>query len=400
MDAYTIEREFLDITETGGLTANQTKTYDSSGSGMMTADTIGTSSTSNTLGREIEYIEIYPPEDVNGLPLDLREVWFTLDSEPYRHYIDLSGYAPLLMTPPGSSIEGGRRFRINFGIPLWKAFQMGKKLGGLMPLVCTCPKFTRDMTLSVSSKYGVTVSNGFGKYRARVVGYQYEDAELKMMAKYWNNSYSVNTWHRALRGMPALSGKATPSGPLSLATFGSYPGGTKQGSTKINPYWHFAYLNADTEVQNALVLSNFTDVGGAQGNVENEYQDLGLPFALNNNGLWLRGWGVKGVQLPTGQTGAPGVPGQNLARAGWRISGTDIPEQTGGSAGIYMTQGVQPLSWGKLPDGTYRPIPAIPGEPMVIQGQNAAPFIGANGSAIAADTVAVVLNGTLVEIGG
>lgn len=395
MDQVTMERTFLDITDTV-LSANQTKTYDangySAGTNYMTPNTIGTSATGGKVVREISSIEIYPPQDGNGNYEDLREVWPILDGHSYQHYLNLPGNGNLLMTPPRTLLRGGATLQIKLGIPLWRAVQM--RIPN-MPLLATCPKYMDRADLAVHSIYGTTGA-GSG-YRVVMKGYEYTEAALAALMSGWNNSYNLQTLRRQIEGQKALTGAFSPKGPLNFATFTSYPGGPRQGGQKINPYWHFAFNNQATPPNRVYVLSNSTTVGGGSNQVEDPEQDLAV-LASSGDALWLRGWGVKAVPLPPGQTGSPGVPGENLARAGFVLDGTEVPEESGGSAGVFMTANVNPLTFGATPGEANRfdRVPAFNGE-LLLFGNNFAPFIGSNGSATPADLVAVGLNGVLVE---
>lgn len=402
MDRYQILRTFMDITDTVGLSAAETKTYDASGRSAdgityMTPNTITSTSTGGNVVREITMIEIFPPQNADGTYEDLREVWLTLDGKSIQHYINLPGQGDILMTPSRQSMYGGPSFVIPLGEPLWRV-AMDRRANPNMPLRAIAPKYANQVALTVSSQYGVTGagSNGF---RIILSGYQYTAAELTQLAKSWNPAVSVQTLARIVMGQPALT--FTYSAPaLSMATFTAYPGGADQLSQKINPYWHYARNAQATDAARPFVLSDFNALGGGTGHVEDVNQDLGVEFNLNSDALIVRGWGVKGCPLPPGQTGAPGVAGENLAAAGWFIDGNQIPEEIGGN-GVFMSQGVQPLAFGAMPPlvdlpGVFRRVPAFPGELLLFKNQ-AAPYVLANGSPIATDTVAVAMQGVIVE---
>lgn len=406
MDRYQILKTFMDITDTRGVSAKQTKTYDASGRSAdgntyMTGHTVTSSSTGGNVVREITLIEIYPPQNSDGHYEDLREVWLTLDGKSTQHYLNLPGQGDILMTPPRQSMYGGPHLVISLGDPLWKVVQ-GRLANPNMPLRAIAPKYAKDVALSVMSQYAVssTADGGTG-FRIVLSGYEYTAADLAQLAPKWNNSVSVQTLARIVTGQPALAFTYTPP-PLTMGTFTAYPGGVDQLSQKINAYWHFARPAEDTDSSRIFVLSNFNALGGGTGHVSDTEQDLGVEFNLNNNALVVRGFGVRGVPLPPGQTGSPGVAGQNLASAGWFIDGNIVPEEIGGS-GLFMSQHVQPLAFGALSPfqplpGVFRRLPAFPGELLIYKDQ-AAPFIAANGSPIAQDTVAVGVQGVLVEQG-
>lgn len=404
-EEYTIEKTFYDITDTVGLTANQTKQYDAAGyaqgtaglTNFMTAGTVTSSSTNGATVREITSIEIIPPQNSDGVYEDLRQVWLVLDNDSSQHYINLPGRGDLLMTPLRTQVYGSVTYKIPLGEPLWKVVADGK---GNMPIRAIAPKFSRTVGLAVSSVYGAT-GTGSGGYRIRLKGYEYTPQQLAALASGWHNSVQVQTLRRQVEGKPALSFTyPMPAAGLSLATWNQFPGGLKQGTTKVMPYWHFAFNAAATDPNRPYVFTDLNALGGGTGHVEDQYQDLGLEFNLNRNAFLLRGFGVQPVPLPPGQTGSPGVPGQYLNRAGWNVNGSFIP-QVEGNEGIFITPGVNDLAFGSLKpyvalDNVFRPVPKWPGE-LLIYGDNAVPFVGANGTAIAADTVAVGITGVIIE---
>lgn len=407
-DTYTIERTFLDITDTTGLNAGQTRTYQTAPGALATPATVTSSSTSGIVAREVTEIEITPPADVTGLNYqDLREVAMILDSKPYQHYLNLPGLGWSLMNPRREKIRGHKTLRVQFGMPLWMAVRQK----GNHPLLNTTPKFGRDMAIQVSSVYGVTTGvlpNGrtWGGFRIQVKGFQYTSAQLQLLRKQWNNNFAHQTWRRQVEGKPGLQGTFLPAGAMDLDTWTSYPGGTEQGQLKINPYWRFAFNNQATQQQASYRFSNQHEVGGADQNVEDQFQDLGMVFGLNADAFILKGFGIRPVPLVVGQGGAPGTPwwgGQNLARAGWTMNGTDLPQEENGLPGIFLTAQSNPLAFGAAVPYTnekdvYVPLGKWPGE-LLVMGDNASPFIAANGAAIPADAVVAAFNGTLVERG-
>jgi hypothetical protein len=404
-DNYIMKRTFMDITDSsGGVSANVTRRYDSTGSvngtSYMTPNTVTSSATNSAVAREVHYIEIIPPVNANGDYEDLREVWLRLDNQEWQHYINLSGYGHSLMTPEGEHIWGGKSFRVYLGMPLWEAAIRRQKN---MPLFAICPKFARQLGVSVHSVYGIT-----GTFRIRVVGYEYSPAALADLAKSWTDDFNVQSERRRVEGKEALADTFIRPGPIALDTWTALPGGVGQGQIKINPYWRFAYNAAATQVQASFVLSDMPEVGGASGNVEDGFQDLALPFGIagSRNAFLLRRFGVRPVPLAPGQTGyVAGVNtgGTNLVRAGWKVNGTDLPTEEGGLNGFYVTPLVNDLVFGALPPyvnlpNVYYPIPKFSGE-LLILGDNAAPFIAAGGTPIATDAVVVAYTGVLVERG-
>ncbi len=85
------------------------------------------------------------------------------------------------------------------------------------------------------------------------------------------------------------------------------------------------------------------------------------------------------------------------------MNGTDLPQQQNGLPGIYVTPLVNQLTFGSsIPylneKSVFVPLGKWPGE-LLVMGDNASPFIAANGAAIPADAVVCAFNGTLVERG-
>lgn len=407
MDNFTLERTFYDITDTVGLSANETKKYDPTGLGAngtnyMTPGTVTTSSTNGATVREISSIEIIPPQNANGAYEDLREVTLYLDGHPYRHYVLLSGYGPSLLTPYRTQIYGGPRFQIHLGVPLWKA--IGSRMPN-MPLAAICPKFARNISLEVSSRFGVTGA-GSGGFRIIIKGFEYTIEELALLAPGWSNDVGpIQTLRRQLDNSkgtkPPLQFTFSPAGPLSYATWTSYPGGPDQGAIKVNPYWRFAYNAQPTDPNRFYAFTNNPNLGGKSGYVEDDFQDLGLELNLNNDAFILRGFGVAPVPLPPGQAGAPGVPGQNLAYAGFFVNGNMVPEEIG-NQGVFLTPNLNPLAFGAIAQyvalkNVFLPLPQIQGQKIVLYRDNFAPYIAANGSSIPADSVVAAMNGVLVE---
>lgn len=392
-------RTFYDVTDSGGLSAAETKQYDASGrngnTSYMTANTVTSSATGGNSVRELCFLEIFPPQRSDGTYEDLREVWLVLDGKTIQHYINLPGQGDILMTPPSTYVQerGGYSYLIPLGEPLWKVVNLSGANPN-MPLRATAPKYSNYASVSVYSKYAVTQP-----FRIRLLGYEYGQTALAALASKWNPKVHVQTLARRIAAnpsMPALS-FTHQAAPISMSTFTQLPGGLAQPAPKVNPYWRYARNAQATDANRQFVLSNFNSLGGGTGHIEDDFQDLGLEFNLNSNALVLRGFGVKGVPLPPGQSGAPGVPGQHLGSAGWFIDGNTVPEEIGGQ-GFFMSQHVQTLAFGAARRGStqFVRVPTFPGELLIYHNQ-AAPFIMADGTAAAADSVAVAMVGALVE---
>jgi hypothetical protein len=399
-DQFIVERTFLDITETGGLQPGETKLY-SANSPQQTPNTITSSTTTGANAYEVVQMEVVPPRNSQGQFEDLREIWLVVDGgSTIQHYINVPGFGWTLMTPLVNQVWGGPRFAVPFGLPFWQTIRQ-KGANPNHPILNTTIKFAKSIQVAVRSVYGVT-----GAYRIILKGYQYSAALLANLAPQWQDTVYVQTPRRAVTGKPALSFTFARPGPISLETWTALPGGQNQGAIKINPYWRFAFNANATQAQNPYTFSIHGEVAGAPGNVENTYQDLALVFAENTNAFILRGFGVRGVPAPPGTPvaglGYPTsvVPGQNWARLGWWVDGTLVPEVIG-NQGLFATTNVDDYTFGSLQpqialDNVFQPLRRFPGE-LLIMGENAAPFVGANGSPIPAYAVVAAYTGVLIE---
>lgn len=396
-DQHIAERVFFDITYSGGLTPGETRLFRTASSAM-TPNTITSSNTTGDSAYELVSLEIVPPRNSQGVYEDLRQVWLVVDGgTSIQHYINVPGWGWTLMTPLRNQVWGGKHLFVPFGLPLYQTVKQSNN----HPILNTTIKFAKSIQVAVSTVYGVT-----GAFRITGKGFAYSPAALAYLSQRWNDSVDVQTTDRAVEGKPRLSFTYPRSGPISLSTWTALPGGSKQGTVKIMPYWRFAFNANTTPPQTAYSLSTRTEVAGADQNVENDFQDLGLVFAQNQNAFILRGFGVRGVPAPPGTPEAGSnyptsvIPAQNLARTGWWVDGTLIPEEMG-NQGFFLTQGVNDFQFGAVQpqialDNLYQPLPRYPGE-LLIYGQNAVPFIGGNGSGVPAYSTVVAMSGVIVE---
>lgn len=402
-DEYLVEQTFLDITDTSGLAAGETRLYRTAATAI-SPNTLTASSTTGDKGYELVQLAIVPPRNSKGQYEDLRQVWLILDGKPIQHYINIPGWGWTLMTPVANQVWGGPTFKIPFGMPFWQTVQQSSG----HPILNTTLKFSKSLQVAVSSVYGVSSGAAGGSgYRIIGKGYKYSAAALANLGPKWNDTVHVQTTARAVTGKPALSFTYSRPGPIALDTWTALPGGQNQTSTKVNPYWRFAFNGNPTQPQASFSFSTHSEVAGADGNVEDTFQDLGLVFAANLNALILRGYGVRGVPVPPGTPvsglGYPTsvVPAQNLARAGWWIDATLIPEEMG-NQGLFLTAGLDEYTFGAVQpqialDNLYQSLRKFTGEGLLIFGQNAVPFIGGNGSPVPAYSVVTAYNGVLIE---
>lgn len=407
-EPFVFEKLFYDITDTDGLSAKETKTYDGSGySGgtlYMTSNEITTASIGRSVAREITRIEIIPPQNSSGVYEDLRSVTLILDGGDFSKYIYLSGFGQMLITPLSQRLIGGQAFVVRFGVPMDELLTGSLAGKPNMALQATCPKYNNTFNLRVKSTYGTSskASGGTG-YRIRVFGKEYDDNILSVLygKGAWNNTISLDPLSTQFVGGQGYAATfVEPTGGMSVATFNGYPSGAKQGGVKINPYWHKVTNALATSGSDAFVLSNEGQAQGASGHVADDFDDLGLVFLNTNNLLLVQGFGCRGVDLPPGEAGAPGVAGQNLTAVGWNIGGTQLPQNLGGKTGFFVSQNVNDRYFGDGEvaagqAGRFFRAPMFPGK-LAIYGVNAAPFIVGSAS-IPADQVAVAVTGPLVE---
>jgi hypothetical protein len=399
-DQFVVGRTFVDITHTSGLNAGQTLIF-SPNSADISPNTITSSTTTGDSAYEVATMEIVPPVNSAGVYEDLRQVWLIVDGgHTIQHYINVPGWGWTLMTPKVNQMWGGPTMAIPFGLPFWQTVKQ-QGANSNHPLLNTTVKFKKSIQVAVSSVYGVT-----GSFRIVLKGFQYSAAALAYYAPRWNDSVNLQTSRRAVSGMPALNFTYSRPGPISVANWTAMPGGQDQTSIKVNPYWRFAFNGTTTQPQSAFTFTTQTDAAGGEKNVENTFQDLAFIFAQNQNAFVLRGFGVRGVPAPPG-TPIAGlsyptslVAAQNLARLGWWVSGNLIPEVIG-NQGQFATSGFDDYTWGSLQPqiaipNVYQPVRRYPGE-LLIMGENAAPFIGANGSGVPAYAVVAAMTGVLVE---
>lgn len=412
MDDFMVLRDLMDISY-GALGANTEKVFQAQ-SAEATPGTISTSNLGGGKVAEITELEVIPPVSATGAYEDLRYLSFVLDNHGYQHYIYIPGNGTHLMTPQSHQLRGGRSRKIRFGTPFWQLAMTGILGGGVsnMPLKNTTLKFGNQVQLVVSTKQGITAAgNANGKWRVIARGYTYTMEQLAYLGKGWKNSINYQTIRRSVTGKNPLSitnYSPTPSTsgyPIGMDNWTSLPGGHKQGAIKINPYWHFAKNALATDSNTRYVLSNLPEVGGSANNVEISYDDLGFNFAANLDAFICMGFGIAAIPNAAGDS-----PGLNLARAGWLVNGSEVPQQNGSTNGWFVTPGENRLNYGSLIKGQgvaylnqqnmFDSIPSVSaelGEPFLFYGDQAAPFIGANGAAIPADAVATCYNGVLIE---
>ncbi len=351
--------------------------------------------------------EITSPTDVNGdyesIAQNGGEIWFLRNgATSLQNIVNLPVGGWINMAPPIEQGYGGRTHVLAFGesflsVCMSNYGPQGKRssTGGNMPLRNTTLKYVGDFAVSVNSQEGWTGA-GNGGLRIVLKGLRYTLDQLKALAAYYNPEVTEQSGARMMASLPPVSLTHNASGFSKLSDFQKLAGGGDQGTTQIDPYINFAYNAVATTSNQPFVMSQATVISGAaSGHTPDQYQDLGFPLAESGNIAIIRRRGIQVISRPS-----------NLQRVGWRIGGSDYPENNGGAgAGEFVSDRVNDLVFGDpgyyVPNGQlglYQELPRVLGDyPLILAGVNAAPFIAANGTPIPASSVVVGLNGVLIR---
>jgi hypothetical protein len=411
---YTVRQTLMDVT-IPSMTANQTLTLDQNGfAGSTNYTTAGGPTTTATGGAwvvEVTDIEVQYPRNSSGGYEDAREIWPIVDGTSLQHYMNFSGVGTSGMFPFHTRVFGGRRGAISLGRPIWQLAldvlgRFGPAAGNPrtmtnLPLRSTTLKYDTNFSLGIHSSAGFTGAGA--PLRIIVKGYRYDASDLALFAPAWQNSIYVQTKGRQTRALPPLNPTFVPGGGLAMNTWRSYPGGVGQKGVRVMPYWHHAYNAQATAAGTVFVLSTNPGVGGASGNVEDPYQDLGFVGTNNDNALIVKHFGI----TPATAIGTA----SNLARFGYQIDGTQYPQNFGGpGAGVFVSDTVNDhyfgdtgrytgdLGTGTGLSGLYEVLPAMGGEPVLLYKQAGAPYVvSAQSAGIPQDGVVVAIGGIIVE---
>jgi hypothetical protein len=408
MDFYKVHRVLYDVTITS-MTAGQLLELDqtmSAGGTSYRTNKPGVPTTTDISGTylgEIDSIEIISPIGTNGQPiLAGLNIWFTVDAENYRHYIDIPADGPTLFFPLHVRTYGGSHLARLLGEPFWKLALKG--LAGhtvsSMPLRNSTIKYAQYFGVTVYSANGFTAASGYG-LRIIVKGYLYQANDIAKLAPGWQTSITYQTDGRETAGLPELNTTFPVSSSdltFSPNVWQAMPGGVRQASPKVSPYVHYAVNASPTTPQTRFALSNNSTTYGGAGHVQNQYQDLG-ESVTTGTALLIKAYGLAVISRPS-----------NIARFGFVVDGTEVPEQPNSSqAGWGISDSVNDYYFGDVGPyigdfgtGTgyaqlYRPIPHPDGEPWLIYKNNFAPFIADNGTPIPAGAVMFAEQGVIVE---
>lgn len=398
-DSYKVVHTLYDIT-VGSQAAQQQLDFDATGransTNYATSNVLTTSALNGAALGEVWALLISPPRSSTGAYEDLREVWPRPDGTDLSKYIDISGVGTSLMAPEFQRVAHGRDRLVVLGQPLWKLCEAGKRHNvPNMPLQSTTLKFANFMALSSYAKSAIT-GGGTG-YRIRALGFLYTKADLDYLAPGWQGAVQVQTVGRAMNDQRPLSftydaSWMTPDGWVAG------PGGTAQGTVKINKYLKHAINAVASGTASPFYLTNQGPASNT-GNVENNRQDLYIPKNARLS-LVVQGYGVVTVTRPS-----------HIGRTGFFIEGTEVPNNASAPGpGQFISDDTNPLYFGD--DGPYHgtdntsglsghfePIPRVMGEEILIRNESFVPFIAADGtgSTIPADSTVVAVSGVMVE---
>lgn len=396
----------------------------SQGTIMATSGTTGTSSDDNFYGvtsgvftngsnalasglvGEVIYAEVYSPvvNTATGIAYPDVQWWLYPDANDLAQFQYIDGSYGGNMMPPLSNIVAGAK-PLSFGVPMWKllgdarkALAMGGNPAANMATKATGIKFVQGMQIKVSSTRGwgpaVSGDTVINPLRVRLWGYTYNQAQLNALATFngnptLNGSFRYYGLRRVIEGLSPIAG--VQAGVVGQSTWTGLPGGYAQtGGAVIHRYAQFSQNLIATGTSNAYPLTNNTQIGGTSGNVA-VGQDMGYGLApVNGNATQqnvayiIQGFGV-----------VPGI--QNIANAGFNISGNAVP----GPNGYVIGQNVLPIPFGNVQplrteSGDYFAIPQLP-EQIELAGENAYAFVTPNGTAIGIKTAEVAAYGLYLK---
>lgn len=325
---------------------------------------------------------IIPPIDANLSTPDC-VIWPVVDGVDLHHVLHIDASVDRLMFPSPAVTVG--RQHVSLGIAYRDA--VDRNLDNL-PLKVTGLKAAREYRFAVYSSAGFgNAGNPVTPLRIIGLGDLLNAEALEEVARipYQGSFADQVPGFEPFRGEHGLRG-----GVLSAASWTSLPGGPAQTDVKIYRFFREAINRVATSAQGIFVLSNQNAVGGAQGNVADEYEDLGFDY----------GSGVRGDDyLRIMEAGIR--PHANLGFWGVRVEDTILPGD--GQWGTPIFPGVNPYAYGLVqpqrPDSNlYYALPKSP-FPIAVRGQKVAFFLVANGTAIPANGVSVAVGGISVQVG-
>lgn len=309
---------------------------------------------------EIVYVEVIPPVTGAGVAEDLRRIQLNLDGK-LEQYNLIPGTDTYLVTPPRTNARNGRF--IAFGRPLWNV-----ESGLRGALQATCPKFRDSVTIEALAGGAITAD-----YRVRLWGYRYRAVDLPDLAQIIGGSDVISD---PVSGRVSdLIAKAALQ-PLE-DTWTQLPGGLDQAVPKIFSFLRMGF-NANATTANIPYELRF-DIG----NVASREEDLYFPYDTEKKIAVIKGLGVR----------APA----HLLQTWVDIGGDERPYSRWPT-----TQGLNPLHFGNAaafigPVTEYLTVPLLD-DPIVVSNEKAVVRVIDDGTSIAANQIAVIANGTLIEL--
>jgi hypothetical protein len=309
---------------------------------------------------EIVYVEVVPPVTGAGAVEDLRRIQLNLDGK-LEQYNLIPGTDTYLVTAPRINMRAGRF--LAFGKPVWNS---APGLQGA--LQATCPKYRDAVTVEAYAGGAITAD-----YRIRLWGYRYRAVELPDVAPIIGGSDVI--FDPVTGRVSDLVNKAALQ-PL-YDTWTQLPGGLDQSVPNIHHFLRLA-LNANATTANIPYELRF-DIA----NVGSREEDLLFSFDTLKKIALIKGLGVR----------APA----NLLQTWVDIGGDERPYSR-----WRTTQGLNPLHFGNAaafvgPVTEYITVPLLD-DPIVISNEKAVVRVVDDGTSIAANQIAVVANGVLIEL--
>lgn len=355
----------------------------------ITPNTIDSSAITDTneVGEAL-YVGVVPPVAADGSGPDF-EFFLKADDTSLEQYMLFDGQLDANVAPmPYATINGpvDREGRFVGFFPLGKSTRallrnvtQGKAAKDI-PLQITGVKYTDKLTVVVRSNTGWD-STRLVPARIIVLGEKLTRNVIAQIARGFNGTVNRQVMQREIEGKPPIS--FVHSGVVSLEAWATLPGGTKQSGLRVHRFLRWSTNAVATGAQAPFPLTKRPGLQGADANVADTAHDLGFETSRTGQMLVVQGFGCR--------------PHANQAYLGWLINNDYIPTPRGWEinqrVNIFNYGSVQPL---RSKSGLYHLIPRYQGE-LLLNGENAVPFITAGGTAIPANGTKVVVDGVIIE---
>lgn len=328
-------------------------------------------------------IEIIPPVDANGNFPDCQVTFYNGTSKLDELFV-IDGSVQGNMFPRAALTIAGKKLVL--GERLRELLLANKANPGSvsnMAARATGLKVNDSLTIAVKSLAG------WGQAGAAVVplrvivrgDYMRED-DIIPLSGYWNGQVSLNV-------PPAAPFVAMhqPKFPFNQANWGTLPGGTNQGSVKINKRINYAYNAEATSIGNDYIFSQKDTLLGSINNVVDQQHDLGDDNTGNNNAFLWQEFGVR--------TTGP-------VYFGFRVDNTKVPQDN--TLGTYITPHVNDWQYGSEQ-------PQLPGSGrfyalhdakkfvrVLAYGLGVVPYVNTGGmNVLAANSISIAKSGILIQ---